>query len=89
MKLILGLLLSVSINAFAWDNPDIDGRRDTESSYKSRFGNEYEYDLSRPVDRIKYETDYDAQRRDSLNIDPMQEIERDLGQRGGGAKRRK
>jgi hypothetical protein len=77
MKLALLLLAVFSLNAQARDNDD-------KGNYKSRYGNEYEYDLSRPSDQIRYETDVRAQMRDELDIDPRREIERDLGQFGGG-----
>jgi hypothetical protein len=77
MKYSLLLLLLIGANAQAWD-----GKKD--KSYKSRFGNEYEYDLSRPSDQLKYELDLKAQMRDELNVDPRRDLERDLGQYGGG-----
>jgi hypothetical protein len=77
MKLALLLLVVFSLNAQARDY-------DNKSNYKSKFGNEYEYDLSRPADQIRYENDIRAQMRDELDVDPRREIERDLGQYGGG-----
>ena len=66
-------------------DPSLDGEyQRKDSGYKSRFGNKYEYDLSKPSDQIRYEVDPDAQRRDSMDIDPMRSIERDLGEFGGG-----
>jgi hypothetical protein len=53
-------------------------------NYKSSFGNEYQYDLSKPSDQLKYELDLKAQMRDELDIDPRRELERDLLQNGGG-----
>lgn len=54
--------------------------------YKSTTGNRYKYDLSKPGDQIKYELDLDAQMKDSLRIpvNPSVEIDRDIGQHGGG-----
>jgi hypothetical protein len=84
MKKLFLFLMIFSSHSFAWDNPDIDKKYNREGKYESRFGNEYEYDLSKPSDQIKYETDTRAQMRDELDIDPRREIERDLGQHGGG-----
>jgi hypothetical protein len=77
------LMLLLGLNAHAWDNDKQDRR------YKSRFGNEYEYDLSKPSDQIRYETDVRAQMRDQLDVDPRRELERDLGQYGGGKVKRR
>ena len=79
MKYLLIVLTFLSANAFAWESDS-----DKKETYKSRYGNEYEYDLSKPVDQIKYEVDERAKMRDSLDVDPMREIERDLGEYGGG-----
>lgn len=88
MKLLITFILSISTTAMAWDNPDITRER-TDTSYKSRFGNEYQYDLSKPQDRIQYKYDRDARRRDAMDIDPRRNIERDLGEIGGGKRERK
>jgi hypothetical protein len=77
MKLALLLLVVFSLNAQARDD-------DNKSNYKSRFGNEYQYDLSRPADQIRYENDIRAQMRDELDVDPRRDLERDMGQYGGG-----
>jgi hypothetical protein len=77
MKLALLLLVLLSLNAQARDE-------DNKRNYKSRFGNEYQYDLSRPADQIRYETDVRAQMRDELDVDPRRDLERDIGQYGGG-----
>lgn len=53
--------------------------------YKSDTGQEYQYDLSNPLDRIEYEVDIDAQLRDKANP-LLNEIDRNIGQYGGGAK---
>jgi hypothetical protein len=54
--------------------------------YKSYTGKEYQYDLSRPQDQLRYDLDLGAQMRDELNVDPRIELDRGLGQYGGGAK---
>lgn len=65
--------------------------RGTDSSksktYKSSFGNKYEYDLSKPIDQIKYDIDLKAQQRDELDINPVRDLERDLGEYGAGVRR--
>ena len=42
----------------------------------SEYGNTYQYDLSKPLDRIKYKTDLDAQLRDRITPNPYKDIER-------------
>lgn len=72
------LLVIASAPAFAWDSDN------EKQGYKSRFGSEYEYDLSKPTDQIRYEVDVGAQMRDEMDVDPRREIEQDMGQYGGG-----
>lgn len=54
--------------------------------YKSFMGNEYKYDLSKPMDRLNYSMDMDAQMNDKLNkpLTPTVEIDESMGQYGGG-----
>lgn len=87
MKKMIFLALIIPLTANAWDNPDIEQKYERKQEYKSSFGNKYDYDLSRTQDRIRYETDYDAQKRDRLDVNPMREIERDLGEHGAGVRR--
>uniref|UniRef100_UPI0034DEA275 hypothetical protein n=1 Tax=Candidatus Thiodubiliella endoseptemdiera TaxID=2738886 RepID=UPI0034DEA275 len=54
----------------------------SNSSYKSSFGNQYQYDLSKLTDRNRYSTDMSAQTRDLTN--PWKNLERGMGQYGGG-----
>lgn len=54
----------------------------SNGDYKSSFGNQYQYDLSKPTDRNRYSIDLDAQRRDQLN--PWTDLDRGVGQYGGG-----
>jgi hypothetical protein len=89
MNKYLLLLAVISFPALAWDDPDIEKRSNRSSNYESRFGNEYQYDLSRPSDQLRYETDVRAQMRDELDTDPRRELERDLGQHGGGKVKRR
>lgn len=90
MKLLIGVgVLSscLTIPSFARDNPYDNNNEDSNRGYESSFGNRYEYDLSRPSDRIRYEVDPAAQLRDSIDVSPSRELERDLGQYGGGVDR--
>lgn len=56
----------------------------SNSSYESSSGNKYQYDLSKPTDRIGYSTDPSAQIRDQLNVSPTRGMDRSRGQYGGG-----
>lgn len=53
-------------------------------SYKGLAGAEYQYDLSKPSDMIRYEQDLKAQLRDEGSISVRRELDRDLGRIGGG-----
>lgn len=55
--------------------------------YKGPSGTEYQYDLSRPSDKLRYDLDLKAKMKDKLSVDPRRNIDRDLGQHGGGIKR--
>ena len=89
MILLVIMVLLIISPAIAWDNDYETSRqkqereRNKEYPYKSTSGTRYKYDLSKPGDRIKYEVDPGAQIRDSVN--PRIEIDRDLGQHGGGS----
>lgn len=67
------------------NNLGFDSNYDNEYPYKSFSGTSYKYDLTKPVDRIKYEIDPASQVHDSIN--PWIDIDRGFGQYGGGAKR--
>lgn len=54
----------------------------TENYYESAGGNRYQYNLSNPVDQIRYEYDRPAQIRDAYN--PRTNMDRGMGQYGGG-----
>jgi hypothetical protein len=78
---------TLALRQHGWTVPRADLARrpiGQHKTYKSIVGNEYEYDLSKPSDQIKYEVDVGAQMRDEMDIDPRREIEQDMGQHGGG-----
>jgi putative salt-induced outer membrane protein YdiY len=91
MRTALIALLLVSASTVA---QDIDVSVDDSSTsiysdssnrgYESSTGNRYEYDLSNPGDRVRYDVDVGAQMRDEMSVSPTREIDRDLGQYGGG-----
>ena len=54
--------------------------------YQGGSGTRYQYDLSNPGDQIRYSTDVGGQIRDSVNVNPGVELDRGLGQVGGGIK---
>ncbi|MCI7352182.1 MAG: hypothetical protein PUK61_03485 [[Actinobacillus] rossii] len=54
------------------------------SGYQSSTGTRYQYDMSNPSERLNYSLDLDAQRRDSNSLDLNRELDRGLGQQGGG-----
>jgi TPR repeat protein len=61
--------------------------KDQKYKYKG-FGNaQYQYDLSKPRDQMRYELDIQAQMRDELSIDVSREIDQSMGLFGGGIKR--
>ena len=91
MKTALLAILLVSVTATA---QDIDVSVDDSSTsiysspsnrgYTSTTGNRYEYDLSDPGDRVEYGVDVSAQLRDEISVNPTREIDRGLGEHGGG-----
>ena len=58
-------------------------QRNDEYSNESSTGQRYEYDLSNPADRARYRVDPAAQARDRIN--PRVQLDRNIGQYGGGA----
>jgi hypothetical protein len=55
--------------------------------YKGSSGTDYQYDLSKPNDKLLYGIDLKAQMNDKLSVDPRRNIDHGLGQHGGGIKR--
>lgn len=65
--------------------PDMSGRRYSDSSeYQGSFGTRYQYDLSDPSDAIRYSMDPSAKLNDSISLDPRVDLDRSIGQYGGG-----
>jgi len=62
-------------------------RANADYPYRGSSGMSYQYDLSRPQDQIRYDIDPRAQIRDSISVDPRRDLDRSMGQVGGGAKR--
>jgi hypothetical protein len=83
-KTILAILLILQAGVFAYDDEPYNENGDPNYRYESNTGTKYQYDLSDPMDRIEYSTDVDAQFRDKMNINPMVDMDRDMGQFGGG-----
>lgn len=54
------------------------------TGYRGLSGTSYRYDLSDPGQQMRYEMDPMAQMRDSISIDPRRDIDRSIGQYGGG-----
>lgn len=55
-----------------------------DTSYTSNSGTKYQYDLTSPQDQNRYSIDSSAQIRDSLNVNPRSQLDRSMGQYGGG-----
>lgn len=81
LVLMTGACTLAHADPYGYDNDTDDSNR----GYESSFGNRYEYDLSDPGDRLQYGVDPDAQLRDSLDVDPTRDLERGIGEYGGGA----
>jgi hypothetical protein len=88
MKKLILLSALLSTSALAWDNPAITKESEyssnSNSTYKSDYGNNYKYDLTNQNDRRSYGNDRAAQIRDSVDVNPYKSLERDRGQYGAG-----
>lgn len=80
--------------AHAWDysndpyaNDPYNAKGEPNYRYEGSSGQRYQYDLSRPMDQLRYETDIQAQMRDELNVSPRIDLDRGIDQYGGGAQR--
>ena len=60
---------------------------DPSMRYRGSSGLQYQYDLNRPQDELRYGIDPKAQLRDSMSIDPRRDFDLGMGQRGGDARR--
>lgn len=84
MKIILAVIISIPLAAFAADS----GKK-AISEFESSAGYKYQYDLRNPADEVRYKNDVGAQLRDeikSFKYDPRKEILEDAyGQKGRGA----
>lgn len=58
------------------------GEEDGNSDYETSSGNQYQYNLNKRTDQIRYEYDAPAQIRD--RYDPRTQIDRNNGEYGGG-----
>ena len=56
---------------------------DNDNVYESNTGTRYRYDLNNPADRVRYNVDPAAQIMDGIK--PNVQIDRSMGQYGGGA----
>jgi len=52
--------------------------------YTGMSGTKYQYDMSNPTDSLNYSVDLDAQMRDQMNVNPNVDLDRGIGQVGGG-----
>jgi hypothetical protein len=55
-----------------------------DAGYQGSSGTRYQYDMNNPSDSNRYSTDLNAQRRDQMNLDTRRNLDRGLGQKGGG-----
>ena len=85
--IVLGILIS-TMTAKAWDHYNdepYDRYGNPQYRYEGFSGTKYQYGLSDPSDRLDYQLDLDAQMRDRINPNPGIQLDRGLGQYGGGA----
>lgn len=54
------------------------------TGYSSSTGTNYQYDLSNPTEQLRYSIDLDAQMRDARSLDLNRNLDRGMGQYGGG-----
>ena len=61
-------------------------RDENEYKYKGASGQEYQYNLSDPMDKLNYDLDFKAKMNDELYapITPNVDLDRGLGQYSGG-----
>lgn len=71
-----------------WQNPNGPQPGFESQTYRGSSGAQYQYDLSKPRDQVRYEIDPRAQLRDQISVDPRRDLDRSLDQFGGGIIRR-
>ncbi len=92
MKKLVFLVLCGYVGLFAFDFNNgsnlfqNDDRDEDRYKYRGYSGHKYQYDLNDPVDRQEYRNDPFAQMQDSINPDPEVQLDRAMGQFGGGTK---
>jgi len=87
-KLFLAIALVLFLAGSVWAGDYGYNRNDAQKyPYKSYSGQRYQYDLSRPGDRLRYQVDPGAQLNDRLFTPPTVKMDRNMGQYGGGWKR--
>lgn len=84
---ILALAFSLASSALAWnyDTEPYDRAGEPNYRYEGMSGQNYQYDLSDPGDRMDYQMDLDAQMRDRINPSPGIDLDQQMNQYGGGA----
>ena len=83
MKRLIPTITLVVLTSTAVANDYGYQNNDSEYKYESNLGTEYKYDLSKPTDRLMYDVDPTAKLMDSIN--PMVDLDRNMGQYGGGS----
>lgn len=83
-KLILCLAIGTYLFAYDYKTYDEEYNSSKDYNYQGSSGAKYKYDLSNDMDRMKYDMDENAKMQDSINVDPRIEMDRDMGQYGGG-----
>lgn len=68
------------------DHPNVGTRSSAnpDAGYQGSSGTRYQYDMNNPSDSNRYSTDLNAERRDQMNLDTRRNLDRGLGQKGGG-----
>ncbi len=87
VPLIFGVIFAYSGIVMAapieWEPVGVDSAEEEgDSYYESSSGNQYQYNLNKRTDQIRYEYDAPAQIRD--RYDPRTQIDRNNGEYGGG-----
>lgn len=83
-KILLCLAIRTCLFAYDYKSYDETYNNSEEYKYQGSSGAKYKYDLSKPMDKLNYETDSMQQMKDSYNPDARIQMDRDMGQYGGG-----